>query len=266
MYVLKDLKPFEVQQNLSRVLVALEGSWEGHPTGSFTITKEIMESMVYNFDAKLIDTVCDFEHQTLTGATAPASGWIKQLELFQENEGWYLYAHIDWTEEAREMIQTKKYRYVSPVYIPDTIDRKSGKNIGWTLHSLSLTNVPFLEELGEVIANRDAARSEVKRLKVEIEQLKGELKKAKESLITLTESTIANKVDAAIKSKRIHPDQRDMAIELFTASPEKFEAFLMSSKPMVIVSPNNIFDNANKLNSTREIDPDLIKIAAGLSG
>jgi phage I-like protein len=263
MYFLKDLQPFEVQQNLSRVLVALEGTWHGHAMGSFSITKEIMNQMVQNFEAKSIDTVCDYEHQTLTGQTAPASGWIKQIELSEENGLTYLYAHVEWTDEAKGMIQSKEYRYISPVYAPSTIDQKSGNNIGWTLHSLSLTNTPFLEELGEVIANTKATHDVNIALSEKNKRLEDELKTAREEIDKLKANTVETDIDTAIANKKLHPSQREAAIALATQNPDGFLAFMSGSRTFIQKPQDDLFANKGSFHG-KDDQSDLNKIAAGL--
>ena len=265
MYFFKDLEQFAMKndKSLSKVLIALEGTWKGHIVGTFTINKEIMEQMVDNFKNKKIDTVCDFEHQTLTGEIAPASGWIKSLEMSQESDKWFLYANVEWTKESTNMIQTKQYRYVSPVFVPNTKDQKSGNNIGWTVHSLSLTNTPFLEELGEVIANKHAQKNEVIELRSKVSTLEDELKEAQEALIKTHQGTIINTVDRAIEDKKILPAQRDIAIELLTSSPDKFNAFLLTSKPFIQIPSDNMF--AMKETHLTTTDSTLNDIAIGTS-
>lgn len=39
------------------------------------------------------------------------------------------------------------------MFLPNTIERLTATNIGWTLHSAALTNRPFMEELGEIKVN-----------------------------------------------------------------------------------------------------------------
>jgi phage I-like protein len=264
MLVLKDLKAFEVQQqSLSRVLIALEGTWEGHITGPFTITRDIMLQMKQNHDNKLIDTVCDFEHQTLTGNTAPASGWVKEMQLEDIDGKAYLYAMIDWTDEARVMIEKKQYRYVSPVYIANTTDQKSGKNVGWSVHSVSLTNVPFLEELGEVYANRSALEQELKALKEKNEELTASLSKAEETIAEMSLKERERMVTDAIAMKRIRPEQKEDALKLANDNPEAFYAFMSKGVPSVQLPPNDIFAN-RKGERVFDDDSHLNKVAAGI--
>ena len=62
------------------------------------------------------DLVFDYEHQTdhakENGREAPASGWIKELEV----RGGDIWGRVEWTERALAMIKAREYRYVSPTF------------------------------------------------------------------------------------------------------------------------------------------------------
>lgn len=195
------------KSKLSRVLIALVGEWHGHEAGSFKLEVSDMQQMKDNFDKKLIDVVCDYEHQTLTGETAPASGWIKSLSIEDDK----LYAHVEWNKEAKKMIQAKEYKYVSPVLLPNNIDTVSGQSMGWTLHSLSLTNTPFLQELGELIVNKAqesiSLKNEVISLKEQVKSLTGQLDQ-----VNLDKAEFI--VDKSIHERRLKPSQKEFALKL----------------------------------------------------
>ena len=69
--------------------------------------------------------VIDYEHQTLhkeaNGQPAPAAGWIHGLRWL---DGKGLYAEVELTQRARELVAAGEYRYFSPVfeYAKDTGD------------------------------------------------------------------------------------------------------------------------------------------------
>lgn len=69
-----------------------------------------------NAVASLTPIVVDYDHQTIhaitTGAKAPASGWIGKVEWLN---GQGLFAQVDWTANAKALIDAKEYRYFSPV-------------------------------------------------------------------------------------------------------------------------------------------------------
>lgn len=61
--------------------------------------------------------VIDYEHQTLhkeaNGQPAPAAGWIHGLRWL---DGKGLYAEVELTQRARELVAAGEYRYFSPVF------------------------------------------------------------------------------------------------------------------------------------------------------
>ena len=94
-----------------------------------------------------IDLMIDYEHQTLylekNGQGNPAAGWIKQVE-YRPNEG--LFATVAWTEKAASQIKAGEYRYISPLFIPDS----SGRVV--QVLNAALTNRPALHNLAEAFA------------------------------------------------------------------------------------------------------------------
>lgn len=87
-----------------------------------------------------LDLVIDYEHQTLfsdkNGQSAPAAAWIKQL-INKGKDG--LWGKVEWTENARNHIKNREYRYLSPVFSND----EQGNVIA--LKCAGLTNYPNLE-------------------------------------------------------------------------------------------------------------------------
>lgn len=74
------------------------------------------EAVIAAFDAGSVDLPIDYEHQndrelTMTGPV-PAAGWIKGLKLSSDG----LWGKVEWTAQARELIASKAYRYLSPSF------------------------------------------------------------------------------------------------------------------------------------------------------
>lgn len=91
------------------------------------------------FERGGIDLPIDYEHQTLE-ATAkagpvPAAGWIKEL---QARDGG-LWGRVEWTRKAAELIQSREYRFISPVFRHD----KAGRVLA--LEGAGLTHYPNLD-------------------------------------------------------------------------------------------------------------------------
>lgn len=90
--------------------------------------------------AKLgMDLPVDYEHQidhaTKNGQPAPAAGWIKALKADVNG----IWGQVEWTSKAREMLDRKEYRFISPVF---SFHKQTGEIT--ILHRAGLTNNPNL--------------------------------------------------------------------------------------------------------------------------
>lgn len=88
-----------------------------------------------------LDMVIDYDHQTdyaavpKVGGVAPAAGWVRELNVREDG----IWAKVEWTPKAAEMIANREYRYISPVF---TSHKKTGKVV--QLLRAALTNTPNL--------------------------------------------------------------------------------------------------------------------------
>lgn len=121
--------------------------------GDYIFDDESAKLIMDDYRRRGVDLVIDYEHTTVGGEfarpdrMAPASGWIKALESVP---GDGLYAQVAWTDEARELLNSSKYRYFSPVTIVRKADRKA---VG--LHSAALTNKPATLGIAALV-NKDS--------------------------------------------------------------------------------------------------------------
>lgn len=125
---------------------------DGRPVDApaWRLDATLAATLIAQFSRRVNAAVVDYEHQTLhaevNGVPAPAAGWINEL---QWREGQGLFAKIEWTAKAREMIQAGEYRYLSPVfqYAPGTGDVL-------TLEMAAVTNYPGLDGMQALAAMR----------------------------------------------------------------------------------------------------------------
>ncbi len=103
------------------------------------------DKVLEDFSARAKDVVVDYEHQTLSGQTAPAAGWISKLEKTATG----VVAHMKyWTEQAMAHLKSGEYRYSSPVL-------HMSRRRPFALHSVALTNHPALHGLPPLVASDD---------------------------------------------------------------------------------------------------------------
>ena len=104
--------------------------------GPFLMDALAFKEIQSHFASRGIDVVVDYEHQTLTGGQAPAAGWVTALELTDQGvEG-----TVRWTEQAKQLLHNREYRYLSPVILKRKSDGRAVR-----LHSVALTNTPAID-------------------------------------------------------------------------------------------------------------------------
>lgn len=123
------------------------GSMEG--SGPWRIDAAIASRLIALLSMRKNWIAIDYEHQTRlaakNGQKAPAAGWLDPAG-FEWRDGQGLYAlNPDWTAAAKNHIEQKEYRYLSPVF---AYDRKTGEVLN--LISVALTNTPAIDGMDEV--------------------------------------------------------------------------------------------------------------------
>lgn len=82
-----------------------------------------------------VDVEHSTQHQGAKGLPAPAVGWVRDLEV---EEGGAIVGIVDWTEEGKSLIESRKYKYYSPAYAI------ASDGTIYDVVSVGLTNVPNL--------------------------------------------------------------------------------------------------------------------------
>ena len=241
----------EVQGSPKEIHIVPIGEWKER---GFRISKEDCDDIVRNFERFGIKLVIDYEHQSLNtqwnGQPAPAAGWIGQLELREKG----VYAtDVEWTDEAVELIKSKKYGYISPVIVFDDHDPHDDSWIGCSLHSVALTNTPYFRADLEPIVNSRYANNKPAQtagantkentdmtLEEQVAALTAE-KKAQAAKIAELEATVAAKddalaeistvkmVDDAIAAKKLLPANRETGLYMAKQGKEVFEKFVAAT-------------------------------------
>jgi hypothetical protein len=156
------------------VHVAYCGTWEGHSEGAFTLDRAAFESCIRAFEAQSNPVPVDYEHASVRDvAKAPAAGWVQKLELRGDD----LWALVEWTKTAAEEIRSGAYRFCSGVFVFDKPDRKSGEPVPCVVHSVALTNTPFVDGQRPIaLSQRRVALSSGGKMKIDRGALEEALK------------------------------------------------------------------------------------------
>lgn len=246
--------------DLVELKVAVVGKWSGHHAGGFEITEKSLQEIKQNFDNRLNDCVIDYEHGSFGNTKNPAAGWIKSLEI-KENA---LYAKVAWNAKAKDFIKNGEYKYLSPTFQMHYKNPKTGEDNGVFLHSVALTNTPFLDSLGEVKANKNPLmkgentmdKEKLEALESENKALKEQLKVAQETLNKTNEEIACSVVDSALVACKIAEGQKEWALSYAKSDLGGFKKFLESTQPLS-QPQNNLFANSN---TPKDTSIDVVKL------
>lgn len=107
-------------------------------SGPWFLDEALAKPIIDRAALRSTDIVIDYEHATLGGGKAPASGWIDRTSLEWRDDG--LYGRVKWNRAAAKAIDEDEYRYLSPVF---PYDAESGAVLD-LLH-VALTNNPAID-------------------------------------------------------------------------------------------------------------------------
>lgn len=135
----------EEGKTTSWVTVTRTGKFSDPRYGSFDISREMLLSMVRNFDARTYgqDIFIDVSHRPDNGA----AGKIVKLAV----EGDRLRAQVEWTPYGVEAIKQKGYAYLSAEFHENWQDNEAGAKHGAVLLGAGLTVRPVIKNLDPVM-------------------------------------------------------------------------------------------------------------------
>lgn len=194
--------------------LATSGTFYSPVYGKVTITPQDLATMLKNFKTitPLAPTQLPIDYDHLSDepqlpGQARAAGWVEDLQL--RDGGKELWCLPKWTRSAAKMIADGEYRFVSPYFLTDYKDKRTGKNVGPTLKAVAITNRPFLEGMEEIpapaIAASDASIKQfgkMKRVAVPLRRAAHAIKSAQRSSISMADDKPggeAKKPSAALK-------------------------------------------------------------------
>lgn len=241
----------------SRILVTPWGEIESS-AGPFVVDDEAARETIAAFARHGTDLPVDYEHQTLGGpysspsGQAPAAGWIKALTAVspeQAGDGQSpgepgLWADVEWTDEAKEKLRSRQYRYLSPVALVRRGDRRLV-----AIHSVALTNKPAIVGMRPVVGSdasvspADQAPSspagELREL-LEVDQTAADevvLVAAAERIRTLQRAEAlrqaSDRVGKAMTAGKLGAAQRDWALSLALRDPAEFDRWEAAAPVLV---------------------------------
>jgi len=122
---------YEIWHNILPV-----GEFHDPRYGKVTITREMIEQMAENFKKG----IPHYEPPINIGHNDELGAYGKIVDVEAREDG--LWAKLSFTEEGLELVREGKFRYVSAEFVEDYVDKETGKNVGYVLVGVALTNRP----------------------------------------------------------------------------------------------------------------------------
>lgn len=212
----RDPNSFRVPETVQLLRV---GTFRHEKFGELTITVEMLQSMVRNFDSGVrgIDIMIDYKHDSENIAAA----WVTGLELSENDTE--LWATVKWTPEALKKLTEKEFRYLSADFCLDYQDNESLQKFGPTLFGAGLTNRPVVKRMEAILE-----LSEIK-TKSKIEINEGETMKEKEKIKEL-EAEIVSLKELEDKHKKLQVKLDELQEGIDGMSPEQMVAMIKNLK------------------------------------
>jgi phage I-like protein len=213
----------------------------------------------------------DYDHQidntVMNGRPAPAAGWMTRLEVRQDG----IWALVEWTAKARQMLAAREYRYISPTF---QAFRETGEVR--VLLRAALTNNPALE-LTALASSQDGAIGDMimalpKEIAAELglsetatatdavaairalsgggaqmastlAALAGVVTEMNELKRSSSASSVKAKVESAILAGTVMPSLRSWATELCSTNEALFDSFVAKvGTPFAYLTKEAVYD------------------------
>jgi phage I-like protein len=253
--------------------------------GPFTLdAKAVLDA----FAAHGADLPIDYDHQSLTAeekaGPVPAAGWIKELQAREDG----IWARVEWTPRAAELLVHREYRYLSPVF---RYQAKDGRVVA--LSGAGLTHNPNLylqaaasrkeshtmtlpEKLAALLGvpadcTEDEAAAACQRLIDKIEEIEAAharqpdpaqyvpitLHKQVADQLAALQAEIARReaeaaVEAAMSARKVSPGMKDWALAYASRDLEGFKAFVAAAPEIVAEGAHRRTESAHGVVLTDE--------------
>jgi hypothetical protein len=151
------VQPIVKNGTMGLMHIARAGEWKGHPTGEFSFDAKLFDALVERFEARESRALLvDYNHNSERSneiEAARAGGWIRSLWRKGDGDDAELWAVVEFTAKAADMIAAGELLFCSPVVAWEVADTRTGK-LAPELISAALTNQPFQDHLKAIALSR----------------------------------------------------------------------------------------------------------------
>lgn len=182
----EDLVTYDFGSTL--VKIAPIGTFKGYNAATNqpvdeTIDNEALDSIAANYDGS--ELLVDFDHKSMKDPMSrdtTAAGWASELLVVKDaGDLSGLYCRIKWTDEGKQAVESRKYRFLSPTFQLD----ENNKPV--KLLNIALTNKPAFTTLPPILNTEATTQEDISKEYIDM---------TKEELIDIVNDCIDEKMKA----------------------------------------------------------------------
>ncbi|WP_416242754.1 phage protease [Azospira sp. APE16] len=213
-----------------RAMDGRPGNMDGVQCQDWQLNAAIAARVIALASSRKNDILIDFEHQSLrsadNGKRVEAAGWIPRTLEWREGKGLYA-LNISWVGDTASLIVSKKYRYLSAIFLFDVL---TGEVL--EILSVGLTNTPGLDGLDALadLARKQSAISTEKEADMADQTQVTALTSERDGLKTQVAALTTERDGLSAKVAALTAERDAQKTKLDSLEQEKADAALASEK------------------------------------
>ena len=219
------------------VMISPLGTFYGYSTNGAVeevIDQEVIDHLVAEYNMNPVELLMDIDHKSMRAPEerdTTAAGWIYGLVAVKDlGRLSGLYGKVKWTDVGRHLVESRQYRFISPVFEVD-----EGRPV--RIINAALTNRPALSTISPILNTTNNNNSEVGENANEKDMTKEEVIELVKELLKKNSEVTEN----ACSGKKVKNEADNDSIEV------KKEDEVVESKPKEESSKDNTEKTDNKV-------------------
>ena len=237
------------------VMISPLGTFYGYSTNGAVeevIDQEVIDHLVAEYNANPVELLMDIDHKSMRAPEerdTTAAGWIYGLVAVKDlGRLSGLYGKVKWTDVGRHLVESRQYRFISPVFEVD-----EGRPV--RIINAALTNRPALSTISPILNTTNNNNSEVGENADKIDMTKEEVIELVKELLKknseVTENACSGKKVKNADNDSIEVKKEDEVVE----STPKEE----SSKDNTEKTDNKVADDSTTTSNSDDDKEDIVE-------
>lgn len=239
------------------VMISPLGTFYGYSTNGSVeevIDQEVIDHLVAEYNTNPVELLMDIDHKSMRDPEerdTTAAGWIYGLVAVKDlGRLSGLYGKVKWTDVGRHLVESRQYRFISPVFEVD-----EGRPI--RIINAALTNRPALSTISPILNTTNNNNSEVGENADKIDMTKEEVIELVKELLKKNSDVTENGCSGKkVKNEDVDNDSIDVKKEdeVVESTPKE-----ESSKDNTEKTDNKVADDSTTASNSDDVKEDCVK-------